>query len=174
MNQQEIMEQFKEYLKYDKETGYFTWIKKSSYTTVIGGFAGTVRKDGYIAIRFNKKGYLAHRLAWFFYYGKWPEYIDHKNGNRSDNRIKNLREATLRQNQQNRIEHRNGRLIGAIKHRKNWRSHIQIFKKNIPLGNFQTELEAHKIYLLALKNIENFNGNTKEFRELLKTIKGKV
>jgi hypothetical protein len=43
--------------------------------------------------------YSAHRLAWFYVHGKWPQSgIDHRNGDIGDNRIENLREATQAQN----------------------------------------------------------------------------
>lgn len=167
------MNQFRDYLNYEKETGIFTWIKKISKHSrgVIGSSAGSTRKDGYARVRFNKKDYLAHRLAWFFYYEKWPSKdLDHKNGNRSDNRIENLREATSRENASNRTVHRNGKLLGATKINKKWQSNIQIFKKLIHLGRFHTEQEASNQYFLALENQDKFNGNPEDFRKLLKTL----
>ena len=62
---------------------------------------------GYIEVnlRYGGKQYrtMGHRIAWFLYYGYWPEhYLDHINGDKKDNRITNLREATHTQNMANR------------------------------------------------------------------------
>jgi hypothetical protein len=90
----------KEYLQsvinYDSQTGIFTWkIKKGR--KLIGSKAG---KDchGYSSICIDYKSYFAHRLAWLYVYGYMPKLIDHINLNKSDNRIINLREATVSQN----------------------------------------------------------------------------
>lgn len=67
-----------------------------------GTKAGTLRKDGYILCSFQGKRYLAHRLVWFYHHGCWPIYfIDHIDGDRSNNRIENLRQATCAENLQN-------------------------------------------------------------------------
>ena len=64
---------------------------------------GGVAPDGYLYTRVGKHLYVCHRLAWVHYYGRWPlGEIDHANGNRADNRIANLREATSSQNARNR------------------------------------------------------------------------
>ena len=46
--------------------------------------------------------YLAHRLAWFYHYAKWPEgLVDHKDRDKSNNRIVNLREVSASLNRLN-------------------------------------------------------------------------
>jgi hypothetical protein len=67
-----------------------------------GDKAGTLNKNGYRVIRISGKVFLEHRLIWLMHYGKLPTFIDHINGIRNDNRIENLRESTLTQNQQNK------------------------------------------------------------------------
>lgn len=45
-------------------------------------------KRGYVGVRICGKNYRAHRAAWFYVYGSWPEnQIDHINCIRDDNRI---------------------------------------------------------------------------------------
>jgi len=48
-------------------------------------------------------GIKMHRAAWALFYGRWPTEIDHLNGNKTDNRIENLREVSRGENDQNRV-----------------------------------------------------------------------
>lgn len=98
--------------------------------------------------------YLAHRLIWWLHYGVWPAYIDHVNGNRADNRIANLREATGTQNLYNRGAMSNNKcgLKGACFRAKTnlWRAQICVNGVDIHLGSgFHTAEEAHAAYCRA-------------------------
>ena len=84
---------------------------------------------------------MAHRLAWLFHYGEWPEnHIDHINGDRSDNRICNLREATVKQNGENRKLHKNNtsgyRNVRWKKERNKWEVSIRHNRKLHSIGLF--------------------------------------
>lgn len=81
--------------------------------------------------------------------------VDHINGNTLDNRASNLRVCTLRENQQNRKSHRNGKLVGCWFDicRKAWKSGIRIDGKFKHLGYFKTEFEAHERYMEEYKKI---------------------
>lgn len=87
-----------EYLKskffYDASTGKFKKIGSDAKVGFID--------DGYTRIEIDRKTYYAHRLAWLYVYGKFPElHLDHINCDKSDNRIENLREVTRFQNLMN-------------------------------------------------------------------------
>ncbi|MEK9720323.1 MAG: HNH endonuclease, partial [Quisquiliibacterium sp.] len=67
-------------LDYDFETGIFRWKKTMRASAWAGDVAGDVKPNGYIRIYFDGRGYYAHRLAWFYFYGTWPKGdIDHIN-----------------------------------------------------------------------------------------------
>ena len=87
-------------LSYDPITGDFRWRAVTHGRVRIGGLAGGSLVDGgYRKIRVNGHLYRAARLAWFYMTKQWPEaLIDHKNGNRADDRWANLRPATRKEN----------------------------------------------------------------------------
>jgi hypothetical protein len=99
-------ERLKELLHYDPETGVFTWKVNKGPTARAGTEAGSVKhqqRNYYRHIRADGVTYCAHRLAWLYVHGKFPENeIDHDDGNGLHNWIKNLRDVTRRDNQKNR------------------------------------------------------------------------
>jgi hypothetical protein len=144
-----MIEKVKELLDYNSETGVFTWKTKIGTNCRAGKLAGSLTDEGYIRIKLCGKSYQVHRLVWLMEYGKFPEYyIDHINGIKTDNRICNLRNATSRENQQNTIKHRNGKLVGAcyIKSKQRWRARAKIAGCEVHLGYFSTEEMAHSAY----------------------------
>ena len=149
---------FNEYLKYNPETGDIIWIKDRVANKLIGQIAGNLNCYGYLRIKFNNKPYMAHRLAWFLYYGVWPQNeIDHINGVRTDNRISNLRDVTSSQNQLNRKSHREKtvKYYTFDKSNQAWYVRAQINGKLKYLGYFKTEELARQF---IQDNIELFPG----------------
>ena len=114
--------------------------------------------SGYCRIKFNGKRAMYHQIVWILNYGDIPSnyVIDHINGDKLDNRLCNLRLVTTRENGQNRVEHRNGKLVGAnyLSRLNKWQANIQIKGEQIYLGIFDTEQEAHQAYLLAIREPE--------------------
>lgn len=148
---------FKEFLRYEPNTGYFYWIKNTGIPRHKNTRAGYVQKDGRRYITLQGSKWHASRLAWYFAYGKFPsKYIDHINGDRDDNRIVNLREVTPRQNSQNLKIHRNGKLVGSRKRAGNkWEAIIRINRKMTYLGCFDTEQEASDRYWQEVARLSN-------------------
>lgn len=141
--------ELEELLHYDPETGAFTWIVKRSGAG-LGNVAGHKEKrDGYIRIKVKDKKYPAHRLAWLYMTGEWPEnYIDHINGIRDDNRWGNLRDVTHRTNCENqRVATGETGYLGVYKSINNYRARIKTNGRNIDLGSYKTPEEAHQAYL---------------------------
>jgi hypothetical protein len=142
-----------EFLHYDADTGTLTWRERDiKYFTLTRAWkawntqyanteAGSKKSDGYLKVQIFKKQHLAHRVAWAIYYGKYPDgHIDHINGNRSDNRIKNLRDVTIQENARNqKISKINASGHSGIHYYKaggSWAAYIYCDKKKIHLGYF--------------------------------------
>lgn len=160
-------------LSYIKDYGVFIWKTNACYNVKSGRLAGTVTKTGYVIITHLGVRFLAHRLVWFYENKKWPDsMLDHINGIKSDNRIDNLRESSARMNGQNRIEHRLGKRVGTrnpIKTGGKYCAFININKKIINLGYYNSDEMAEIVYFEACNLIEKFNDkNPKEFIKIIK------
>ena len=133
-------------LDYAPETGCFTWRKSPSDKIRVGQIAGGRHCQGYTSITFLGQKYLAHRLAWLYCFGVWPkDQIDHINGVKTDNRIKNLREATAVENGRNmRLPKDNTSGYKGVyrdRTRRKWLAHIRVNGVMKNLGRF-TDIEA--------------------------------
>jgi hypothetical protein len=91
------------------KNGELYWKIKPSKNRQVGEKAGSVKKNGYCMVQINKKLDYAHRFIFLMFYGYLPKYIDHIDGNPSNNRIENLREATQSQNLCNRSKQINNK-----------------------------------------------------------------
>ena len=145
------MEHLKTHLRYDPDTGLFTWLQPTSNRVKVGAQAGKLRKDGYVSIGLNGQQILAHRLAWLYTHGNWPaKEIDHINRNRQDNRIDNLRDVTRSENALNIGPHADGssgfRGVSWDKIRKGWRVQLRINGKQTYVGVFKNIDEAISAY----------------------------
>ena len=125
------------HVNYNPDTGLFFSI------TNIEKPIGTRNRDGYIVFKVNGKLFYAHRVAFFL--GVVPKMIDHINRNPSDNRIKNLREATTILNAQNKVFQG----VTKPKHTKKWAASITCNRKRMHLGYFDSAEQAHEAYILA-------------------------
>lgn len=160
-------DELKSQLNYDTETGFFTWKIRKAIRTKIGSIAGSL-KNGYIYIKINDRSYRAHRLAWLYVYGEFPEeQIDHINGVRDDNRLANLRLVNNSQNQQNIFNKKSNNTSGyrGVSFEKNegkFRAEIMINGNSIFLGRFDDAISASNAYLKAKRKHHEaavFNGS---------------
>lgn len=104
---------------------------------------------------------MAHRVIWAIHYGEWPENeVDHINGNKTDNRIENLRIATPSENRCNRGKQRNNtsgyKGVYFNKRSNSWYAEIRKSGIKKYLGSAKTPEEAHKIYVA---NLVNYHGS---------------
>jgi hypothetical protein len=138
--------ELKRHLHYDPKTGIFTRLISNNGKTKVGEIAGT-NCNGYIRIKVNKKSYQAHRLAFLYMEGYFPEYmVDHKFGIKDDNKWSELQHVTPTCNAQNAkiYRHNTSGFPGVTwrKQRKKWFSNITINNKLIYLGLYDDPLEA--------------------------------
>ena len=146
-------ERLRKLLHYDLETGRFTWKIKPNRNIAIGSVAGSMRKDGYVLISIDGVRYYAHRLAWLYIVGEWPDYnIDHKDTSPKNNSWLNLRDATQSVNIQNQIQAHLGSATGVLGvHRDKSRfcAHIYFDGKQHHIGSYSSAEKAYEAYIEA-------------------------
>jgi len=136
------IDRLRQILSYCPETGLFKWNATLSNRAKAGDVAGSPNTKGYISIKVEGKQYKAHRLAWYFVYGKDPgtNEIDHHDLDKGNNRIGNLRLATRKQNNENIPKPKNNtsgfRGVSFQKGDGAWTAYIYHNKKRIHLGRF--------------------------------------
>jgi len=157
-------ERLKQVLYYEPETGVFTWIADPRVGPKRkGSEAGTGRAhpNGYRQITVDQRSYYAHRLAWLYMTGAWPnDEMDHINGEKSDNSLANLREADSSTNKQNRrLAYRNNKigLLGVTKHRGRFRATIRVDGHYKFLGLYSSPAEAQAAYVKAKRAFHPWN-----------------
>ena len=157
------IEWLREQIAYDPETGKFKWkVARQGRTESVGHHN---KKTGYIAIGVTYSGRYhllkASRLAFALTEGRWPNILDHINGDKADDRWCNLREVTFAGNCRNlpRSKRNTSGVTGVTWHKnaKKWQAHIgttQGDKRLEYLGLFDTKEEA----IAARKEAEKLYG----------------
>lgn len=146
-------EAMRDLVEYDGVSGCFRW--KPGRRCRKRWFRGCKTSTGYLLIVLGKRYYLAHRLAWYLSTGEWPPHLDHANGDKTDNRIENLRPATKQQNafnQKLRSTNRSGfKGVYFDRRRNKWRAEIS---GKFLGGNFLTREDAHTAYVAAAAKLQ--------------------
>jgi hypothetical protein len=148
----------KELFSYNQKTGLFTRRLSMGSRWPAGQVVGTNDGRGYLQVTINRVKYRLHRLAWFYVKGVWPEFdTDHRNRVRSDNRFKNLRDATRAENNHNSGMSRHNtsgyKGVSWSKTMKKWEARITKNNKGKMLGYFDTPELAHAAYTVAKRTI---------------------
>lgn len=129
------------------------WVRSPAHSVKAGSHAFTNVVNGYYQDGFQGKYYKAHRVVYYLHHGKWPDgEIDHIDGNRKNNLIANLRDATKSQNIQNKknckgfwFDKRHGKYLARIR--------VPGEDRQEYLGWFDTAEEATDAYYRAKKEL---------------------
>lgn len=139
----QVIESAKDRFHYDPEEGKFYRLRGRRASRRIAEEI-TSSNHGYIVLSFLSTKYMAHRVAWGMVHGELDEsvYIDHIDGDKTNNKISNLRVATKQQNGWNvGLAKQNTSGIKGVhfdSYSGMWRASCQQTK----LGRFKTKEEA--------------------------------
>lgn len=161
-----------ECVEYDPNTGLFYWLERPSNHFKPGRYGRDViaaawnekyagklafsqpNGRGYLSGTINSKHYTAHRVAYAIMTGEWPSWtIDHINGDKTDNRFANLREATPAQQMMNSAKKRK-QIRGVACHKRSGEVRFSASIR-VHLGYFSTEEEAAEAYEKAAKQVHD-------------------
>jgi hypothetical protein len=150
------LERLRQVLRYEPETGNFYWIHRDTIKKKLGTNASIIRSHGYLNICIDSIYYYTHRLAWFYVHGEWPKVIDHIDGDKTNNRIENLRSVSQKCNVENVLKtrkHNKSGILGAVKSKYGFYARLTSQGKQIYLGHYKTAEEAHNVYLKAKRQL---------------------
>ena len=133
--------------------------KKSEGCMKKGSEAGTVCHAGHLRTRIKRKHYFLHRIIFMMHHGFLPEFLDHIDGDPSNNRIENLRPATHSQNNLNRGKHKRNtsgyKGVTWVSTAGKYSTRIAIDGKRFFLGYFDDPKEAHYAYCKFSKTTQS-------------------
>lgn len=124
-----------------------------------GKKAGYISSTGYVIVDIDGSLYRAHRIIAFIMKGwnRTDMHIDHRYGNRSDNRLEMIRPATRSENGCNTKLYSNNTSgypgVTFDKATGKWKAQITVRGKHHYLGLFDTAYEAHLAYEKAAKKL---------------------
>jgi len=156
------VEFLRECFDHTPETGALVWkvrplshfksesAMKSWNARYAGVAAGGMNSEGYMQCRIGAKNLRSHVICWALFHGEFPnQRLDHRDRNRSNNAIANLRLCTATENARNTARKNPTGFRGAFKSRNRFMVRIDIGGKKLYLGMFDTPLEAHQAYCQA-------------------------
>jgi HNH endonuclease len=116
-----------------------------------GSVVGSLDGKGYLHVMVRGKFIRLHRLIYFLIYKTTPVLVDHRDGNRTNNRVGNLRDATISLNNANVIglhAHNTSGFRGVWKaaKRRRWNAVLKWKGVHQFLGSYDTKKEAARAY----------------------------
>jgi hypothetical protein len=116
--------------------------------------AGYKSKIGYTQVRIGKTCFYLHRLIWVYFNGENILEIDHIDGDKTNNRIENLRSTTHSLNSINAKFRRTNTsgFRGVSKEGIKWVARLHIDQTQVNLGRFDTKELASEAYNQAARH----------------------
>jgi hypothetical protein len=152
MKKEWLTKELAESLFYYKD-GVLYWKDNRGYCHTKDKPVGSVTKAGYFESKLNLKAFKVHRVIFLLHHGYLPEVVDHIDGNRQNNHIDNLREATPSQNKCNQKIYRNNtsgvKGVYFKKETNKWNAQINYNGKRKHLGTFESFVLASEFMDLA-------------------------
>jgi len=125
----------------------------------VGDKVGQTMRSRYLSVSIDGITFQAHRVAWVLYTGEDPglSNIDHRNGDKTDNRRPNLRLTSIRGNQCSFLTKRKSasskyRGVSWQKSKSKWRAYIKLPDELRYLGSFGSEVAAAFAYDRAARD----------------------
>lgn len=144
----------REVLSYDPDTGRLTWRVRTSWRVQIGDEAGCAGRRGYVYVRVDGCLMRANRVIFAIHTGRWPKgLVDHQDLDPSNNRWRNLREATRTQNNANSRARNKLGIKGVYPTNKGFVAKIGFNGRRIHLGTHKTPEAAHAAYVAKAKEL---------------------
>lgn len=149
------IEELREYLDYEPETGVLRWKKRPGRRVFVGDIAGHTMGDGYLMVTLRAVGLMQHRVAFALHNGRWPTPLcDHIDGDKTNNRADNLRECSASENQQNRGVPRNSSTgVKGV--------------RRLAGGYLATVVISHRAHTKWFRRLEDAAAHVKQLREQL-------
>jgi len=152
--------QLKAAVRYESESGKFFRVGNRTRSPH-GRVLGNKTSNGYLHISVNGKKYAAHRLAWLYAHGEWPNGdIDHIDGDRANNSLSNLRVVSRSTNLENlrvaKTHNASTGLLGAYPYGTSGKlfiAKIQVRGRTVRVGLFSTAQDAHEAYVRAKREL---------------------
>ena len=142
MTQERVRELF------NYKDGRLYWKVRKACRVRVGNEAGTVDGRGYRHVGVDGERYKTHRLVYLYHHGELPRFLDHIDGDPSNNSIENLRPATSSQNNANCRVSKNNKcgFKGVSSNGKGFQARVEKNGEVYNLGTFATPEEAHEVY----------------------------
>ena len=152
---------------FDYEDGNL--IRKTGRVNEIGQVAGCLHKGkGYIHVKIKAKAFKAHRLVFLYHHGYLPECVDHIDGDKTNNKIENLRAATKEENCHNqkiRSTNKSGyKGVKWVEHCKKWQVEVCKNYKQLRFGMYE---DVELAGLVAIEATELIHGRFSAYKGVL-------
>jgi hypothetical protein len=142
---------------FEYKDGKLFW-KQTKRLDLLNKEAGHEDDNRYISVKINNRMKKAHRIIFQMFHGYEPKLVDHINGNRKDNRIENLREATHSQNSFN-VSHKNkdGTIKNVTWHKRNKKWNVRVMKNRTTVFSYLCK-DFELAELVAMEARNKYHG----------------